>query len=154
MEKATYQSIQEKEKIFFERYTRISTQEQLDSWLVKMSMRKYIFRGLKEAKYKNLSSAQRYYMEHNLAELKVTIGDLIEKQIEVLGGRNKKGVLRNLLKRYYQSLGVMPNDFLYLSFAQHYGGVSPLIDFTRNYKKAFFFMTTSVYIIDIIFIIN
>ncbi len=33
------------------------------------------------------------------------------------------------------------NDLLYLSIAQHYGGISPLLDFSEDIKTALFFMT-------------
>ena len=45
----------------------------------------------------------------------------------------------DLLLTYFLSLGITPNDILYLSFMQHYGIPSPLLDFTKNLRTALFF---------------
>lgn len=156
-----YKSINDKEISFPDRYRRIDNVQTLNSWLEEISeatakseekaLGEYIFRGIKEAKYKNYTSAQRKYIVHDLVRSNATLADFIKMQIEALKGtetgsgvEEKTGVYRNLLPRYYKSLGVEDNDFLYLSFSQHYGGISPLIDFSRNIKKAFHFMTDGV----------
>lgn len=48
---------------------------------------------------------------------------------------NTEPILKKLLTR----LGVMYNDWWLLSFLQHYGASSPLLDFSRNHEVALFF---------------
>jgi len=50
-----------------------------------------------------------------------------------------KNQRRKLLKRFFKSLNHNVNDLLILSFLQHYGAPSPLLDVTRNIYKSLFF---------------
>lgn len=130
-----YKDLKEKEKAFGDNYQRIASIKELKRFLdATESYSECIFRGICEAKYKNFTSAQRKYIINDLAS--VNINDLIQKQIEAVGRKNK-----HLLGRYYKSFDIVPNDFLYLGIAQHYGGISPLLDFTTDFKTALFFMT-------------
>lgn len=137
-----YKDLKEKKKAFGDNYQRIDTVDDLLSVIdeYKISKGKNVFRGVCEAKYKNYSSAQRYYVVNDLNTTGVTLESLIRQHINELS-RHKNNKSKNLLPRFYESLGTIQNDLLFLSFAQHYGGISPLLDFTRNINTALFFMT-------------
>ena len=147
MEITNYKSLEEKRAVFSNRYKVINTLSDFISWydvIINEKKQKKMFRGQHEAKFKNYTSAQRRYMSNDLATSGVSLKTLIQTQIDKLAGlkpKYKGGVHKNLLRRYYDSLGVIPNDLLFLSFAQHYYGISPLLDFTRNLNVAFYFMT-------------
>lgn len=129
-----YKSLQEKNEAFGDNYQRISTLTELKSFLEETnSFEKYIYRGVCEAKYKNYTSAQRRYIVNEL--FFVNIWDLIKKQIDCIKEEHNQ-----LIDCYYKSLNITPNDFLYLGIAQHYGGISPLLDFTIDLKTALYFM--------------
>lgn len=129
-----YKSLKDKEEAFVDNYQRINSITELNTFLEKSeSFIDHIFRGICEAKYMNFTSAQRKYMVNDLVSSKIEV--LIQKQIESVNREHK-----NLLSKYYKSLGIAPNDFLYLSIAQHYGGISPLLDFTTDLRTALFFM--------------
>ena len=130
-----YKSLQEKNEAFGDNYQRISTLTELKSFLEETnSFEKYIYRGVCEAKYKNYTSAQRRYIVNELSF--VNIRDLIKKQIDCIKVEHNQ-----LIEYYYKSLNITPNDFLYLGIAQHYGGISPLLDFTIDLKTALYFMS-------------
>ena len=129
-----YKSLQEKKEAFGNNYQRISTIAELKLFLEETnSFVKYIYRGVCEAKYMNYTSAQRRYIVNELSF--VNIGDLIKKQIDCIKEEHNQ-----LIDCYYKSLNITPNDFLYLGIAQHYGGISPLLDFTIDLKTALYFM--------------
>ena len=131
-----YTDLAEKEAAFGDHYKRIDSIEELKDFLsLDKVLNDNIFRGVCEAKYKNFTSAQRMYMVNDLWQT-ASIEGLIQKQIESMLTEYD-----NLLGDYYDSLNIAPNDFLYLGISQHFGGVSPLLDFTHNLNTALFFMT-------------
>ncbi len=148
----TYKSLHEKQERFSGRYQIINSLSEFQNWYGEMTDKsqkknKKMFRGLNEAKYKNYTSAQRKYILDDMQKSGVNLGSLIQLQIDALSGvksAKKTGVYKNLLRRYYESLGVVPNDILYLSFAQHFNGISPLLDFSRNLNVALYFMTADL----------
>lgn len=128
-----YISSDEKRKAFGEKaYRQINTAREFDEWYAKMSSdTALIYRGVKEARYKNYTSAQRKVIIEELPNQR----QLIQSELDKL--RKSHG---ELLKEYCSSLGMTCSDLYLLSFAQHYGGVSPLLDFSFNLDKALFFM--------------
>ena len=134
-----YNNLDEKKNIFNTRHI-ISSVDELNNFLNStICLKGFIYRGVCEAKYKNYTSAQRTFMTNDLTITSINIEDLIQKQIESVRREHK-----SLLSKYYKSLNIFPNDFLYLSIAQHYGGISPLLDFTTDFKTALFFMVDGV----------
>ena len=130
-----YKDLAEKKKAFGKHYQQIASVNELKKFLdTTESYSKYTFRGICEAKYKNFTSAQRKYIINDLTS--INFNDLIQKQIDTVKEENNK-----LLEKYYKCFDIEPNDFLYLGIAQHYGGISPLLDFTTAFKTALFFMT-------------
>lgn len=113
---------------------KIDTPRDFDScydWLRKNSDH-LIFRGVREAKYKNYTSGQRAWITQRLSTTQYTYADFIHQML--------CNIRNNLVLRdYYLALKVIPNDLLYLSFLQHYGGPTPMLDFTHDLDVALFF---------------
>ena len=136
MKLETYASLNEK-KIIFESngYIKIDTKSEYEKWYDHFSKKKKFFRGVNEAKYKIYTSAQRKYITNDLRLSGKTVEDVIDDELSQVKSFNN-----NLLKNYFNLLNVVDFDPLYLSFLQHYSGISPLIDFTVNIDKALYFM--------------
>lgn len=127
-----YISLEEKRQIFGN-YCRIDSASEFDCWYSDIVNRGQYFRGLKEAAYKNYTSAQRFIITNALSDLPNTI---VYKQVEKLRECNKY-----LYENYCKSIGIKCTDFLLMSLAQHYNkGISPLIDVTTDINTALFFM--------------
>lgn len=141
----TYKSLEEKAKHFTS--ITIDTKDGFDE-LVKFwttpdgglfnrcSQKKYIFRGLAEAKYKLYNSAQRFWNGQELNKLGRTYQEFIQKEID-----SAKSFQANLLYKFYDAFGHPPYDISILSFLQHYGAPTPLLDFTYCFDCAAFFAT-------------
>lgn len=136
MKLETYTDLSEKEKIFKSKgYLKIDTVAQFKIWYNNFTTEKKLFRGVNEAKFKIYTSAQRFYITHDLDKSGKKVEDVIEEELKQV-----KQIEDGLLKKYFDLLGVIDHDMLYLSFLQHYLGISPFIDFTTNVDKALFFM--------------
>lgn len=91
------------------------------------------YRGVNEAKYQTFTSAQRHWL---LTEWEDNSRHGFVEYIDT----ELYNIRRNsLLTNYYRSLGVHPNDLLFLAFLQHYGASSPLLDLTHNPDIGLFF---------------
>lgn len=131
-----YISADEKRKAFGEKaYRQINTAREFDEWYAAESKSdECVFRGIKEASYKNFTSAQRHQMLFDLPGKDTTA--IVAKELEQL--RKTHG---HLLEAYCTSQALPCSDLFLLSLAQHHGGISPLLDFTHNLNTALFFMT-------------
>ncbi len=133
-----YSSLEEKEKKFIS--LQIDSKEELDKliadWSDKNQDKKIIFRGVTEAKYKLINSAQRIWNGNELVKLGKSYHDFIQTEIE-----NAKNFHNNLLIKFYNSFGHNAYDLSILSFLQHYKAPTPLLDFTYNFDCALFFGT-------------
>lgn len=140
MKLETYKTLKEKEQIFGSKcYSRIDTVAQFKEWYDSFKTENKLFRGVNEAKFKIYTSAQRYYITHDLKKSGKEVEDVIEEELKQI-----KQINNQLLKKYFDLLGVIDHDMLYLSFLQHYSGISPFIDFTTKIDKALFFMQDGV----------
>ncbi|SHG79852.1 FRG domain-containing protein [Fibrobacter sp. UWCM] len=145
MKLVDYKSLEEKGEIFKSSgYLRIDTVASFCDWFDAFPKEDVLFRGVKEAKYKIYTSAQRLYITHDLALSGRTVEDVIAETLE-----QAKQVDNGILKKYFSLLDVIDHDMLYLSFLQHYSGISPLIDFTTSIEKALFFMQEGVTFSDV-----
>lgn len=131
-----YISPKEKRKAFGEAvYLQINTARDFDIWFEAGSkLEGHVFRGIKEASYKNFTSAQRHQMMFDLPGNDTTT--IVAKELEQL--RQTHG---HLLESYCASQALPCSDLFLLSLAQHHGGISPLLDFTLDLRTALFFMT-------------
>lgn len=93
-----------------------------------------IFRGVGEAKWKIFSSCQRAFLSGKV--FGVNQSSFIEREINHLED--------SVLSDYYKKLGIPPTVFLYLSFLQHYGAPTTLIDFTAGYKTALWMAASNI----------
>lgn len=140
MKLENYKSLEEKAEVFKScGYLRIDTVSAFYDWYESFPKDDILFRGVNEASYKLYTSAQRLYITHDLALSGKSVEDVIEGELEHL-----KHIDNGLLKKYFGLLDVIDHDMLYLSFLQHYSGISPLIDFTTSIEKALFFMQEGV----------
>lgn len=105
-------------------------------WTQKDNDKKMIFRGLTEAKYKLINSAQRFWNGEELDKLGRTYQDFIQTEID-----KAKTFQNNLLIKFYDAFGHTAYDLSILSFLQHYKAPTPLLDFTYNFDSALFFGT-------------
>lgn len=92
-----------------------------------------VFRGVKEARYKLFNSLQRLWALRNLNDLGLDPMQAVQSLLLPFQGNN------HVLKKYLKQLGVVCNDWWLLSFLQHYGAASPLLDFSKSYEVALFF---------------
>jgi len=90
-----------------------------------------IYRGVNEAKYKIFTSGQRHWLTRGLKHHTPYI-DFIDKLLRNI--RSNK-----VLDAYYRSLNIFPNDILYLTYLQHYGAPTPMLDFTYNLNVGLYF---------------
>lgn len=128
---SSYRTLLEK-SIFFEQ-TVIDEKEDLDKIIEEFSSRKKVlFRGLNDAKYRLYSSLQRYWVSNKLAETtldhQVFLVELVQNtrdELKLLGKEPK-------------------NDIEILSFLQHYGCPTPLLDWTYSFDNALFFSISGV----------
>ncbi|MBQ0056412.1 MAG: FRG domain-containing protein [Bacteroidales bacterium] len=133
----TYNCLQEKRDIFGDRYRCIDKWTDLEE-LLSCDSEGLLFRGMCEAKYKNYTSVQRYYITNDFENTGIEIKQIIQKEVESLLSSDSN------LKSYYEALGIEPNWFLLNSFLQHYGGATPLLDFSHNPLVALYFMQNEI----------
>lgn len=120
----------------------INTAQELDDVIseftsLKRSNQHALFRGICESKYKLYTSLQRECFAKNIDFNKTPIRSIILKLIEN-GRDNPKS--HNILPEYFAKLGIPLNDWMLLAILQHYGAPSPLLDFTKDYMPALYFM--------------
>lgn len=96
----------------------------------------HMFRGMGEAKYKLLTSAQRFWIKNNLENLwkPKKYLEFVQKFVDSA----RKELLFNKVFQYYR---LTPNqrDFPILSILQHYHAPTPLMDWTYNLDVALYF---------------
>ncbi len=126
----------------FSNYRRICSVDKLEEIIVEFKKlqnnRKLhcVFRGVNEAKYKLFNSAQRKWQNWDLSKIGIPYKDRINCLLF--------SCYNSLLPRYYKRLGISVNDWLYLSFLQHYNAPSPFLDFSKDFKAALFFACYNV----------
>lgn len=133
-----YASLEEKRDKFL-KYEIINTQEEFTSLSERFetfeSNKKehYLFRGVNNSSYQLYSSAQRLWIGRGLDTTGLSFRKLIASILREAKKKNE------ILSSYLARLGIVQNDWLILSFLQHYGAATPFIDFSRRYKIALYF---------------
>jgi hypothetical protein len=95
----------------------------------------YLFRGQKEAKWRLYSTLQRHWILSNIEDKFENYQSLLEALVEK--GRSQ------YRDEYISQLGEMhddaDNDVAVLSFLQHHGCPTPLLDWTYRFQNALYF---------------
>lgn len=134
-----YEDLEEKAGHFLQCQT-INTPEELNKALADIQDKAnnpklhIVFRGVHEAKYKLFNSFQRMWFEYGFNESNKDPFKFVQDMINHCFNEE------HVLFKYFKQLGVICNDWLILSFLQHYGAASPLLDFSKNYKVALYFL--------------
>jgi hypothetical protein len=102
---------------------------------------KFLFRGVNSAKYKLYTSAQREFLRRELFGMdkfdspQEKFNEWMNNLLYVIKNWNK-----NSIQNYFGSIGITKDDDIsYLSFLQHSGFPTPLLDFTFDPFIALFF---------------
>lgn len=133
MEIDKYKTLEEKNNIF-SKHIIINNFDEFDKWYAERKVDGSVYRGITEASYKNYTSAQRFNIVNDYEDLP----HQTQIRLELDELRKYRG---GLIEKHCSSLGVPCTDLYLLSFAQHYSGISPLLDFSTDINTALFFMT-------------
>lgn len=134
-----YQTLLQK-SIFFNQIN-IETEKEFDDIFEKYSNSEDIlFRGLNEAKYRLYSTLQRNWIGSKLYEKHKSFPEFLNALLE-----NARKEQSNSLKRYLNHTRFdSNNDLAVLSFLQHYGCPTPLLDWTYSFSNALYFATEKI----------
>jgi len=134
-----YETLLQK-SIFFTQIN-IETKEEFDEVFNEfLTTKNTLFRGLNEAKYRLYSSLQRGWITSKLYEKHLSYETFLKSLIE-----NAKSQEGGVLSKYFDKIRIdTENDLAVLSFLQHYGCPTPLLDWTYSFPNALFFATQNL----------
>ncbi len=133
-----WSSIETKRSFFKENYFSIDNKSDLIDFIDRFKRNEnFIYRGISQWSYKNYSSIQRFYNSTSFRFEIEYISDLFLKQTQLW--KNQR------ITNYLSEKGVArDNTLAYLSFMQHYGVPTPLIDFSYDLNTALYFASKHV----------
>lgn len=94
----------------------------------------FLFRGVKDKAFKMFSSIQRIFIEQSCIQ-QLNLTDSIFNVLQKF--KDNTFLMEELKKQMMPEAKI--TDYSILAFIQHFGGPSPLIDFTSNLSTALFF---------------
>lgn len=129
-----YKSKDEKENLF--NYYQVEDKDSLDKILKEFNSRKeeYVYRGVANSHHKLLTSSQRFWLSNGLTGNDVKYDRFLFSLILELHRANG-----GVFKKFFEQFSYKVADFAALSFLQHNGCPTPLLDFTKNINVALFF---------------
>jgi hypothetical protein len=134
-----YETTLQKE-LFFEQVNIDSTEDFDAIFEENKNSTEILYRGVSEAKWRIYSSLQRYWIKEKIYDKGVDYKSFVEKMIQ-----NAKKQQGNILEKFFQKNGISPNnDIAILSFLQHYGCPTPLVDWTNSFVNSLYFATENV----------
>jgi len=137
-----YSDLDEKGDYFEEGASFIDTKEDFnDLWRrlsVAHNQEQSLYRGVGEAKYKLYTSSQRFWIEQQLDRQNKSYISFIERLIIESQNWNNS-TIPNLLNTYR-----IDDVFSYLSYMQHFGVPTPLLDFSHNPFVGLFFAVNTI----------
>lgn len=148
-----YNNLEEKKSFFAngnEESFIIKNRTQLDKWFKDVededneeSLRDataLIYRGMSEAKYKSLTSAQRVWISNELQQWAAK--PYLEFINDLIKNANQNPLISKAFDLYNYSDS--EREFPILSLLQHYGAPTPLMDWSYDQNVAFFFATNGL----------
>ena len=127
-----YQTLSQK-SIFFNQFWIETEKEFNDIFERYQNCYNIIFRGLNESKYRLYSKMQRKWINEKLIEKFGSYLDLL-----VALANNARREQNNILPRFLEYFKEgQTNDLAILSYLQHYGCPTPLLDWTLRFSTAF-----------------
>ena len=136
-----YQTLEVKSR-YFDLQTEISTPAEFDKfWLEIEGLEEECrYRGASEAKYMMYSSAQRMWIEREIQSLGTDYKTFIKRLIDEAANWNNQ-TINNFFKTMDLSL---LHPLAYLSYMQHFGVPTTLLDFSESPFMALFFMVEGI----------
>lgn len=144
----TYKDLEEKRAFFSNRENAnfiINTKAELDKWFddfkeeeeeeSNIDATAFIYRGMKEAKHKLLTSSQRLWISTEMEQW--TNKTYIDFVSDLVNHAKVDPLIKKVFDLYNYS--ETDREFPILSLLQHYGAPTPLMDWTYNENVAFFF---------------
>ncbi|KEY20347.1 FRG domain-containing protein [Kaistella antarctica] len=128
------------QKAFFFEQVNIDSKEEFDEiFELNKNSKGILYRGVSEAKFRIYSSLQRYWINEKIYEKGIDYKSFIEKMI--VNAKKQQG---KILEKFFKKNGISPNnDIAVLSFLQHYGCPTPLVDWTNSFINSLYFATES-----------
>ncbi|MFT4802364.1 MAG: hypothetical protein ACI93N_002142 [Flavobacteriaceae bacterium] len=126
--------------LFFEQVI-IQTEEDFDLIYEKnKNTTETLYRGVSEAKWRIYSSLQRHWINEKIYEKGIDYKTFIEQLI--INAKKQNG---GIIEKFFKKNGInSDNDIAMLSFLQHYGCPTPLVDWSNSFKNALYFATENL----------
>jgi len=124
------------QKSLFFAQENIDTPEKFDELFDELKVKEAtLFRGVREAKWRLYSSLQRHWATKKLYDSNISYQEFLEQLVE-----NSRKEQKETLSKFLSLNRIDPdNDIAVLSFLQHYGCPTPLLDWTYSFLNALYF---------------
>jgi len=130
-----YSDFEEKSKRF-EKHIVIDSLELLEKFLNKvpeLNKSNKVFRGVGDSKYMIYTSAQRTWITQELKYRFESFESYLKQIVSSFLSTNP------VIAKFFEKIEIPPKEIPVLSYLQHYGAPTPLIDFSHNLNVALYF---------------